>query len=186
MRSALDGEQLAREAGERQGFAVGVLRCGGFYAADAGHTRMLEEGLARRAIPIVGRGEAVWAALHADDAAAAFVAAAKAGRSGLWHVVDDQPAPVADLLNGLARRIGAPPPRRVPAWLARLLAGEEVVRRFTTSTRTSNARFRRDVGWSPRFPTFGEGLDQVVAAWQAEGFPSRARPTRNPDRAAAA
>ena len=186
MRSALDGEQIARAAGERHGFVVGVLRCGGFYAPDAGHTRMLGEGLGRRAIPIVGRGEAVWGVLHADDAAGAFVAAAEAGRGGLWHVVDDQPATVADILNGLAQRIGAPPPRRVPVWLARLLAGEQVVSQFTTSTWTSNARFRRDVGWSPRFPTFREGLDQVVAAWQAEGFPAGARSTSKPDRAVAA
>ena len=64
----------------------------------------------------------------------------------------------------------------MPVWLARLLAGEQAVSYFTSSTRTSNARFRRDFGWSPRFPTFREGLDQVVAAWRAEGFLPHGKP----------
>jgi len=170
MRSALDGEQIARDAGARHGFAVGVLRCGGFYAADAEHTRTLGRGLARRKIPIVGRGDAVMGLIHADDAAGAFVAATEAGHGGLWHIVDDEPAPVAALLTELARHIGAPTPRHVPVWLARLFVGEHVVRQFTASVRTSNARFRREVGWSPRYPTYREGLAEVVAAWRADGF----------------
>ena len=47
-RSALDGEQIALEAGEQYGFNVSVLRCGGFYAPDAYHTRALAQGLLKR------------------------------------------------------------------------------------------------------------------------------------------
>lgn len=169
-RSAHDAERIAREAGARGGFAVAVLRCGGFYSADAGHTRALGRGLLERKIPVIGGGEAVWAALHADDAATAFVAAAEAGKAGLWHITDDQPAPVGELLAEFARRLGAKPPRRAPAWLARLVAGRNAVEFFTKSTRTSNARARRDLGWSPRYPSFREGLAQIVSAWEAEGF----------------
>ena len=89
--------------GGQYGFAVGVLRCGAFHAADAVHTRMMAEGLAGRIIPIVGRGGAVWAVLHVDDAAGGFVAAVGAGPDGLWHVVDDHPAPVGEVLKDLAR-----------------------------------------------------------------------------------
>jgi nucleoside-diphosphate-sugar epimerase len=169
-RSAFDGERIAAEAGERGGLAVGVLRCGWFYGPDSPHSRMLADGLRKRHIPILGDGQAVWSCLHTEDAAGAFVAAAEAGRGGLWHVVDDRPVTARDFLSGFARRLGAPPPRRVPEWLARLVAGRYAVRFLTSSTRTSNARIRRDLGWSPRFPSYEEGLDQVVATWRERGL----------------
>ncbi|HEV2915689.1 MAG TPA: NAD-dependent epimerase/dehydratase family protein [Pyrinomonadaceae bacterium] len=168
--SALDGEEIAFEAGERSGFKTAVLRCGYFYGPDSSHTRMFGKGLVKRRIPIVGRGDAVLANLHTEDAASAFVAAAEAGRSGLWHVVDDEGITVKDFLSGFAERLGAPEPRHVPVWLARLIAGSYAASFFTTSTRTSNARFRQAVGWSPAFPSYREGLDQIVRSWKSEGF----------------
>lgn len=169
-RSAFDGERIAAEAGARHGFNVAVLRCGGFYAPDAQHTRLFAGGLLKRRLPLVGSGEAVSANLHADDAAGAFVAAAEAGRSGLWHVTDDEPATMREMLFEFSRELGAPRPRRVPLWLARLLLPEAVVEFFTRSTRTSNRLFREEVGWAPRFPSFKDGLKDVVGAWRAEGF----------------
>jgi nucleoside-diphosphate-sugar epimerase len=167
--SALDGEQIALEAGAKTGLVAGVLRCGWFYGPDSAHIRMLADGLRKRHIPILGNGEAVWSCVHTEDAAGAFVAAAQAGRGGLWHVVDDRPVTAREFLTGFARRLEAPPPRRVPVWLSRLVAGRFAVRFLTASTRTSNARIRRDLGWRPRYPSFEEGLDQVVAAWHAQG-----------------
>ena len=169
-RSAFEGEQVAAEAGEKYGFNVAVLRCGGFYAPDARHTRIFARGLLKRRLPLIGSGEAVSANLHADDAAGAFVAAAEAGRPGLWHVTDDEPTTIRDMLFEFARKMGAPPPRRVPLWLARLAVPKVVLDFFTRSTRTSNRLFRDEVGWSPRFASFREGLEDVVGTWRAEGF----------------
>ncbi len=87
--------------------------------------------------------------------------------------MDDQAVTVSDFLTGFAERLGASPPRRIPVWLARLVTGQDAVNFFGSSTRTSNARFRREVGWTPRFPSFKEGLDQIVATWRFEGFPRR-------------
>ena len=167
--SAVEGERIARDAGERFSMVAGVLRCGLFYSADSAHTRTMGDGLLRRRGPIIGTGECVWSIVHVDDAASAFVAAAESSRSGLWHVVDDQPVTVAELLRAFAERLGAPAPRRVSPWLARLFVGRETEDFFLRPFRTSNARFRRDVGWAPRFPTYREGLDEIVAAWRAEG-----------------
>lgn len=169
-RSALDGEEIALEAGERSGFQTAVLRCGYFYGPDSAHTRMFGQGLLERKIPIVGRGDAILASLHTEDAAGAFVTAAEAGRAGLWHVIDNEPVTIAQFVAGFAERLGAPTPRRVPVWLARLIAGSSAVSYFTSSTRTSNARFRKDFGWNPRFPGYREGLDQIVGAWKTSGF----------------
>ena len=169
-RSAFDGERIASAAGEKYGFNVAVLRCGGFYASDARHTRTFAEGLLKRRLPIIGAGEAVSANIHADDAASAFVAAAEAGRRGLWHVTDDEPTTIKEMLSEFARRLDAPAPRRIPVWLARLFVWRGVVEFFTRSTRTSNRRFREETGWSPRFPSFRAGLGEVVATWHTEGF----------------
>jgi nucleoside-diphosphate-sugar epimerase len=169
-RSAFDGERIAAEAGERYGFKVAVLRCGGFYAPDAQHTRLFARGLLKRRLPLLGSGEAVSANLHADDAAGAFVAAAEAARAGLWHVTDDEPATMREMLFEFSSELGAPAPRRVPLWLARLFLPKAAVEFFTRSTRTSNRLFREEFGWSPRFPSFKDGLKDVVGAWRAEGF----------------
>ena len=55
-----------------------------------------------------------------------------------------------------------------PVWLAKWLADEKTIEYFTRSTRTTNARFRRDFGWAPRYTTYREGLDQIVAEWKSE------------------
>ena len=170
MISALDGERIAAEAGARWGFASAVLRCGSFYSHDSDHARTMAQALTKRQLPLIGRGDAIWAMLHVEDAASGFVAAAEAGRSGLWHLVDDQPVSAAEFLGELAARLGAPAPWRMPAWLARLVLDRPVLALLAESTRTSNALARQELGWVPRFPSYREGLDEVVAAWRAEGF----------------
>jgi hypothetical protein len=57
----------------------------------------------------------------------------------------------------------------VPAWLVRLLAGRATVEFLNHSTRTSNARFKRDTGWQPKFPSYRAGLDEVAASLNADG-----------------
>ena len=171
----LAGERIAREDGARLGIDVAVLRCGVFYSSDAAHTRAIGQRLARRALPIIGDGTATWSMIHADDAAEAFAVAAERPRGGLWHVVDDRPVTLAEFFGDFAARLGAMPPKRVPVWLAMLIGGRLTVETLMSSFPTSNARLRRDFGWTPRYPTHREGLDQILAAWRAEGFPARRR-----------
>jgi nucleoside-diphosphate-sugar epimerase len=168
VQSCVDAEAIARDSGSAEGFTTAILRGGAFYDCDSAHIRMLAEGIRKRAMPIIGRGDAAWSVIHTDDAASAYVAVAERPRNGVWHIVDDEPVSVRVLLETIAERLGAPRPRRVPVWLARWLAGERAVAYFTRSTRTTNARFRRDFGWAPRYPTYREGLDQIVGAWKAE------------------
>jgi len=171
--SALDGERIAREAGSAHGFDTLVLRCGGFYSADGWHTRILAESIARGRPVLIGRQSPVWSLIHTDDAASAFVTAVEAPKTGVWHIVDDRPVPLADYLGEMARRLGARPPRRMPRWLARMFLGRYGTRILSSSFSTSNARFRRDFTWRPSFPTYVEGMEQVATAWRSEGFPGR-------------
>ena len=103
-----------------------VLRYGSFYGPGASDEMV--DLVRRRRVPIVGDGGGVWSWIHLDDAASATVAALERGRPGVYNVVDDEPAPVREWLPAFAAAVGAKPPRRVPAWLARPVAGAGVVR----------------------------------------------------------
>ncbi len=170
VQSGIDGENIVLQAGEKYGFIPTVLRCGFFYGSDTAHTRTIGEGLKKRKFPIIGSGDSLWSNVHVDDAAAAFVTAALEDLKGVWHVVDDGPVRVSEFLNGFADRLGAPAPRRIPEWLGRILAGSYAVNFFTASTYTSNNKLRTGSSWSPKYPTYKEGLDQIVRDWKTEGF----------------
>jgi nucleoside-diphosphate-sugar epimerase len=165
--SAVEGEAVAREVGGRYGFDVAVLRNGVFYAPDSAHTLEMADNLRRRRPTVLGGGKYLVAPIHADDAARAFALAADARGDGLWHIVDDEPVEAIRFHRHFADLLDAPPPRRVPLWLARLAAGKDAVAAVTTSMHTSNARARAELGWVPTYPTHREGLRAVVEAWAA-------------------
>jgi 2-alkyl-3-oxoalkanoate reductase len=133
-----------------------VLRYGGFYGPGA--SDFLLDMLRKRQVPVIGGGTGVWSFIEITDAAAATIAAVGHGAPGLYNVVDDDPAPVAQWLPYLAQVAGAKPPLHVPAWLGRLLAGEFVVAQMTTSRGSSNEKARKELGWVPRYPSWREGF----------------------------
>ena len=138
-----------------------VLRYGAFYGPGA--SDVLLEMLRKRQVPVVGGGTGVWSFIEITDAAAATLAAVDRGAPGVYNVVDDDPAPVAEWLPYLARVAGAKPPLRVPAWLGRLLAGEFVVAQMTTSRGYSNEKARKELGWEPRYASWREGFRAWVS-----------------------
>jgi nucleoside-diphosphate-sugar epimerase len=138
-----------------------VLRYGLFYgAANDG----LIDPVRKRQYPIVGDGGGVTSFVHLDDAAAATVLALEHDGPGLFNVVDDDPAPAREWLPVYAEALGAGPPRRVPRWLARLIAGEAAVVMGTEARGASNAKAKRELGWEPRYPSWREGFAAAYAA----------------------
>ncbi len=112
----------------------------------------------KRQFPLVGRGEAVWSFLHIEDAALATLAAIERGPAGVYNIVDDEPATVAEWLPAVAAAVGGKPPMRVPAWVGRLAAGEVGVSMMTQVRGSSNAKAKRELGWQPRWPSWREGF----------------------------
>jgi nucleoside-diphosphate-sugar epimerase len=112
----------------------------------------------KRWFPIIGAGGGVWSHVHIDDAAAATVAAIEHGEPGIYNIVDDEPAPVRDWLPALASALGAKPPRRIPRWLARLVAGETATLMMTDSRGSSNAKAKAELGWQLRYPSWRQGF----------------------------
>jgi nucleoside-diphosphate-sugar epimerase len=131
-----------------------ALRYGGFYGAS-------NDGLVgpvrKRQLPIVGDGGGISSFIHLDDAAAATVLALEHGAAGVYNIVDDEPAPMRDWLPALASALGAKPPRHVPGWLARLFMGEGLAM-MTESRGASNAKAKKDLGWTLRYPSWCQGF----------------------------
>jgi nucleoside-diphosphate-sugar epimerase len=118
----------------------------------------------KRRFPIVGDGAGVWSFVHLEDAVAATVLALEDGPPGIYNIVDDEPAPVREWLPALAAEIGAKPPRSVPRWLARLVAGDAGVVLMTDTRGASNAKAKRELGWEPTYPTWRHGFRAAVRA----------------------
>jgi len=146
-----------------------ALRYGGFYGA--ANDGMIQP-VRKRQFPIVGNGDGVSSFIHLDDAAAATVLALEHGGAGIYNIVDDEPAPVREWLPVLANALGAKPPRHVPRWLARLVAGEGAVMMGTESRGASNAKARRELGWTLRYPSWRQGFP--AAYGQAKPLQARA------------
>jgi len=137
-----------------------VLRYGSFYGPRASDA--LVEMVRKRMLPIIGDGGGMWSWVHVDDAAAATVAALERGEPGLYHVADDEPAPVAEWLPYLARVVGAKPPLRLPTWLGRLVAGEVAVRMMTSARGVSNEKSKWVLDWRPRWASWRDGFRHAL------------------------
>jgi nucleoside-diphosphate-sugar epimerase len=92
------------------------------------------------------------------------VIALEHGKPGIYNIVDDDPAPVAEWLPYLAKVAGAKPPRHLPVWLARLVGGEHMVVLMEDARGASNEKARRELGWQPSHHSWREGFREVVAA----------------------
>jgi nucleoside-diphosphate-sugar epimerase len=137
-----------------------VLRYGGLYGpgtnmAPGGE---MSEMIRKRRFPLVGDGGGVWSFIHVADAADATVAAVEHGSRGVYNVVDDDPAPVAEWLPALARTLGAKKPLRVPRFVVRLFAGEAGVVMMTDVRGASNAKAKRELAWHPAYPSWRQGF----------------------------
>jgi nucleoside-diphosphate-sugar epimerase len=138
-----------------------VLRYGAFYGSGANDDQIAL--VRRRLLPIVGGGTGYTSWIHVDDAVGATVLAVEQDRTGVYNIVDDEPAPVSEWLPFLAECTGAKPPWRIPAWLARLLAGDMAVGMMTKGRGFSNAKAKRDLGWVLRYASWRQGFRTGLA-----------------------
>lgn len=127
---------------------------GTYYADDGSQT----EDFHKRRMPIVGKGSGIFSFIQVEDAASATVAAVERGEPGIYNVVDDEPSPLSEWAPAFAQAVGAKKPRRVPVWLARLIAGPAAVEMTTAQRGASNAKAKRELGWQPSYPSWRQGF----------------------------
>jgi len=136
-----------------------ALRYGGFYGDE--HNSMMDT-VRKRQFPLIGDGGGMMSFIHVHDAAAATVLALDAAGPAIYNVTDDEPAPMRDWLPALAAALGAKPPYRVPAWIAGLLMGK-LLPMMTEARGASNAKARKELGWTLRYPSWREGFPATYA-----------------------
>jgi 2-alkyl-3-oxoalkanoate reductase len=161
MQQTLDAiRYLERAVSEASGVHAIVLRYGYLYGPGTSFAPGgdILEAVRSRRFPVVGSGAGVWSFVHVDDIAMATVIAAKSAPSGLYNVVDDEPAEAGTWLPELARVVGAKPPRHVPVWLARLMIGDAGVALMTQSRGSSNVKIKRAFAWQPLYRTWRDGF----------------------------
>jgi nucleoside-diphosphate-sugar epimerase len=142
-----------------------VLRYGAFYGPGTSMAAGSEQFdmIRGRKFPVVGDGGGVWSFVHIADAAEATVAAVESGGRGVYNIVDDEPAPVAEWLPELAAMLGAKEPMRVPRFIGRLAAGQAGIVLMTELRGASNAKAKRELGWVLRYPSWRQGFKEELA-----------------------
>ena len=153
-----------REATHTPGLEGVVLRYGQFYGPGTYYASdgNIAEQVRRRRFPIVGRGEGMFSFIHTDDAASATVASLERGAPGIYNIVDDEPAPLREWLPVYVEALGARRPRRVPTFLARLVAGPFAAAFATQLRGASNAKAKRELGWEPSYPSWRQGFREAL------------------------
>jgi len=155
---------MERATTETEGLEGLVLRFGFWYgpgtsfAADGYTAREVR----RRRYPIVGQGTGVFSFAHVDDVASATMAALDRGEPGIYNVTDDEPAPMREWLPVYAQALDAKPPRRVPRWVARMFVGPFIAFMATELRGASNAKAKRELGWTPRYPSWRQGFREAL------------------------
>ncbi len=138
-----------------------VLRYGSLYGPGATDDQV--ELVRKRQYPVIGGGGGHCSWVHVDDAASATVLAVERRATGVFNIVDDEPAPASEWLPYLAACAGAKRPMRIPVWLARILAGEVAVTMMTEGRGFSNAKAKRELGWRLRYPSWRQGFKEALA-----------------------
>ncbi|WP_458248232.1 NAD-dependent epimerase/dehydratase family protein [Streptomyces sp. MAI_2237] len=160
--AAQAGMEAMRHAEEAVlAYGGAVLRYGAFYGPGAIDDQVVL--VRKRQYPLVGSAAGYSSWIHLDDAASATVLAVEHKAAGVFNIVDDEPAPASEWLPHLAACAGARPPRRVPVWLARLLAGDQAVIMMTEGRGFSNAKAKRELGWELRHPSWRQGFKEELA-----------------------
>jgi nucleoside-diphosphate-sugar epimerase len=160
-RSKQEGERLLRESSLEEVIIrpSHVYGPGGWFVEEFVN-RLRQPGR----FAVIGSGQNWWDVVRVEDVARAFADASERAQAGaLYHVVDDEPIRFYDFVALAATALGKGPPRRIPAWLGRLVAGTDPVRAVTRSAKSSNARIKSELGWVPRFPTADQGVPDAIA-----------------------
>lgn len=137
-----------------------VLRYGNFYGPGTSITPGGEivEAVRQRKFPIVGDGNGVWSFIHMDDVANATQLAIERGVRGVYNIVDDEPAELSLWLPYLADTLDAKPPRRLPAWLGRLVIGDAGISMMTNIRGASNTKAKQVLAWRLLYPSWRDGF----------------------------
>jgi nucleoside-diphosphate-sugar epimerase len=155
----VDAERVLREWGRHTGVNVSILRAPGIYARERLPIERLQKGL-----PALILADDVFTNhIHADDLAAAALRAATRGRPNrVYNAVDDSELLMGSYFDLVADRFRLARPPRLSRHEAASKIGEAMLSFMSESRRIGNARLRRELDFSPRYPTVEDFLMQLA------------------------
>lgn len=170
LQSAADMEQLVFSAAVQQGLPAVILRFGSFYAHDSAQTSSMFSAIQNGKFPVIGDGQVYWNMITVDDAADAVISAVE--KSGIrpgtvFNICDNEPALYHDIVHFTATALGARKPRSLPAFVAKLAIGGDLVKLLLSSVRCRNAKAREEMGWIPKHGSFRDGITAEIAKWRS-------------------
>lgn len=168
--SAIEFERVVQNQLGQSSITATTLRLGWLYGPNSGQFRNMGEFLTDGDLPVIGsgllgRGDTTVSLLHTEDAARAMLAAAEQDVGGLYHVVDNQPVTTAEFFKEFAAQMDVDEPSRIPPWVAKFFVGNDMVQFLTNDFPTSNEQFTATTGWQPKYPTYREGINDIVRTW---------------------
>ncbi len=155
----VDAEQTLRDWGRRTGVTVSILRAPGIYAADRLPLERLKNGL-----PMLLDADDVYTNhIHADDLAAACVAAIRHGRANrTYNVVDDSDLKMADYFVQVADAFGLPHPPRLSRVQAAEVLSPMQLSFMRESRRIGNQRLKKELKLRLAFPATVDGIADAL------------------------
>jgi nucleoside-diphosphate-sugar epimerase len=166
-RRRLAAERAWETVARRCGAALDLIRLAGIYGPGRSALDDVRSGRARR---IVKPGHA-FSRIHVVDIAELVRAAMARPGAGVrvLHGADDLPAPSAEVIAEAARLLGQSPPPEVPFEEAARTMSPMALSFWAENRKVANAITRAATGWTPRFPTYREGLAAILAEERGEG-----------------
>jgi nucleoside-diphosphate-sugar epimerase len=168
LQSAVDMEQIVQEAITEHDLPTVILRFGTFYSYDSAQTQTMFEMTRKGFFPLIGNGAVNWNIINVDDAATAVLKTIENYKNGLgqtFNACDDEPVTYRELLNYVAKTLGARKPIRIPLFLAKLLLGSHIVDVLLASVRCKNQLIKERLNWTPEYPTYREGYRAEIEKW---------------------
>ena len=154
-------ETQVLEATERGSIEGVILRYGLFYGLETPSTMAMIDLIRKRRLPVVRGDRGQLPLIHIEDAVSATVRPLDAATAGsTYDIVDNHAVSFAEIVEQIARYTGSAAPRRVPAWLPRLVA-PYMARMTSIRVSLSNAKAKAELGWRLKYPTMDEGLTQM-------------------------
>ena len=139
-----------------------VLRYGGFYgpgtSLSSDPEAEMSGAIRKRQLPVVGNGDGVRSFIHIEDAATATVEAVEHGERGIYHVVDDEPAPTREWMPVAGERAAREAAAALPPLAGAAGCGRGATVMMTEARGASNAKAKRELGWQPRYASWRQGF----------------------------
>lgn len=159
-RRRVDAEHSLRQWAVQTGVEVCILRAPGIYAAD----RLPVERLGKGVPALIAADDVFTNHIHADDLAAACIAAlSHGGNCRTYNVVDDSDLRMADYFDRVADAFALPRPPRLPYDALEQRLSPLQMSFMGESRRIGNRRLKKELKLRLAYPTVTEGIAEAVS-----------------------